>query len=139
MEFLSFGMETLLVDHGRVSKLESIQAILNGDLLLSLIDSDDSSSLNPSRSGVITTKIFDYFLSGLPILNIGSSNLEIIAFAELIGYKKNFHNISAKDLQGLEYFLEKFIHDSKKATIENIKIPDFSDNFISILDDFFVD
>jgi hypothetical protein len=136
MEFSYFGLENILVDHGKVSKQKSIQAILSADLLLSLIDSGDFETLEPSRSGIITTKIFDYLLSGLPILNIGSPNLEIITFAKLIGYK-DFQNIQAKSLNELKDFFQKFILNSEKLPINNIHMPDFSDNFTSILDDVF--
>jgi hypothetical protein len=84
-EFQQFGLSRILVDHGKVSKTDSLLAMLGADLLLSLIHTDRVSS-DPAITGHMSTKIYDYFLSGVPILNIGPVNAEINALAATIGH-----------------------------------------------------
>ena len=79
-EFEQFQLSPLLTDHGNVSKDESIRAIVGADLLLSLIHTDRVSK-DPAVTGLMTTKVYDYLLSGNPILNIGPENAEVVQFA----------------------------------------------------------
>lgn len=132
-EFDRFGIEDFLVDHGMVSKAESVEAILDADLLLSLVHTESVSS-DPSVSGLMTTKIYDYFLSGNPILNIGPTDAEVNRFAQDIGYTA-FHSFVAGDTVGLSRFLQGAIDGGILKSLEpcSLEMPDFSSVFRGIL------
>lgn len=132
-EFCEFGLESCLNDHGRVSKSESISAILEADLLLSLIHTD-SISKNPAVSGLLTTKVYDYFLSGNPILNISPVDAEINKFARMIDYNP-FYTFIAEDHVGIGALLIDLLDNSglKSQKPLSVKMPNFSDDFRRIL------
>jgi hypothetical protein len=132
-EFGQFGTESLLVDHGMVSKAESVEAILDADLLLSLVHTESTSS-DPAVSGLMTTKIYDYLLSGKPILSIGPNDAEVNRFARDIGYTA-FYSFVAGDTGGLSRFLEGAINDGTLQSLEPcaVGMPDFSSVFETIL------
>ena len=134
-EFDRFGADGFLVDHGMVSKAESIEAILDADLLLSLVHTEEKSS-DPSVSGLMTTKIYDYFLSGGPILNIGPFDSEVNRFAGDIGYTP-FHSFVASDTTGLCRFLQGAIDGEGLQSLEpcSLEMTDFSSDFRAILSD----
>lgn len=132
-EFEQYEFGHYLSDFGMVSKEESIEAILGADLLLSLVYTENKSS-NPSVSGMMTTKVFDYLLSGNPILSIGPVDAEINLFAESIGHS-NFHSFCADESAELTTFLIKAIAGevSGKRSSITVELPDFSSNFEHIL------
>jgi hypothetical protein len=132
-EFDRFGVAGILVDHGMVSKAASVEAILDADLLLSLVHTESTSS-DPSVSGLMTTKIYDYILSGNPILSIGPADAEVNRFAHDIGYTA-FHSFVAGDTEGLSRFLEGAINDGTLQSLEPcaLGMPDFSSVFETIL------
>lgn len=132
-EFERLGVGGLLVDHGMVSKSEAIRAILDADLLLSLVHAGEKST-DPSVSGLMTTKVYDYFLSGNPILNIGPPDAEVNRFAHDIGYTP-FHSYVASDTGGLSRFLRSVIDGEELRSLEpcSLEMPDFSSDFQVIL------
>jgi hypothetical protein len=132
-EFDRFGVEGLLVDHGMVSKAESVEAILGADLLLSLVHTESVTS-DPAVLGIMTTKIYDYILSGNPILSIGPDNAEANRFARDIGYTA-FYSFEPGDTDGLSRFLEGAINDGTLQSLEPcaVSMPDFSSVFEAIL------
>jgi hypothetical protein len=134
-EFQQFGLTDGLVDHGIVPKESAIEAILDADLLLSLIHTDAVAG-DPAVTGLMTTKVYDYFLSGKPILNIGPVDADINAFAEAIGYT-SFHSFSANDSVALRAFMERFLSDEglNEITPLSVSIPSFADSLISILNE----
>lgn len=132
-EFRHFGLDNYLYDHGSVSKSESINAILEADLLLSFIHTD-SVSVDSAVSGLLTTKVYDYFLSGKPILNIAPVDAEINKFAHLIEYDP-FYTFVANDYTGIGDTLIGLLSMSglKIQKPLSVKLPNFSDDFRSIL------
>lgn len=132
-EFDQFGLGRHLSDHGRVSKEDSIKAILGADLLLSLIHTESTSS-SPSVSGLMTTKVYDYFLSGNPVLSVGPSDAEVNWFAKSIGYS-NFFSFSADETELMACFLRQCLTKKpppSKAT-NSVSMPDFATDLEQIL------
>jgi hypothetical protein len=134
-EFESFGLWDRLVDHGFVSKEQSVEAILDADLLLSLIHTSSTAS-DPAVAGLMTTKVYDYLLSGNPILNVGPSDAEINRFAAQIGYSP-FHSFRAEDTSGLHDFVRKFIVAGGLPRIAPLSVgmPSFATDLHAILDE----
>ena len=133
-EFQQFNFAQSLVDHGRVSKDDSLRAILGANLLLSLIHTDRIST-NPAVTGLMTTKVYDYLLSGRPILNIGPVNAEAIALAAE-GGSRVFHNLTADDRGGLTGFLERALSNQVNASEPlSVSLPDFESQLDLILDE----
>lgn len=134
-EFRQFGLFNLLTDHGKVSKDESLRAMLDADLLLSLIHTDRVSS-DPAVTGHISTKIYDYFLSGVPILNIGPINGEVNQLASQIGYR-GFESIPAADTASIARVLENAVTTGRSAHREPlaVSLPLFDTTFSGILDE----
>ena len=133
-EFEQFGVPALLTDHGRVSKDDSLRAMLDADLLLSLIHTDRVSS-DPAVRGHMSTKIYDYFLSGVPILNIGPVNADVNAFAAAIGHPA-FHSMPADDTAAIGRAIDE-IAASPRSGGEPLRVvlPDFDRAFSAILDE----
>ena len=132
-EFNQFGLGKHLSDHGRVSKEASIRSILEADLLLSLIHTEKTAS-NPSISGLMTTKVYDYFLSGIPVLNVGPADADVNWFAKSIGYS-NFYSFSADNIEEIAGFLSQAVTKQiplRKSSIE-VNMPDFAADFDNIL------
>ena len=107
---------------------ESISSLYDADLLLSLVDSNDKIDKNGIYSGLMTTKIFDYFMSGKPILNISPKNSDIEIFAKKIKYKM-FYNFIASDTIKIKSFILGQINKDKFEDNCNVQIPDFSQRF----------
>jgi hypothetical protein len=133
-EFQQFGLSRLLRDHGKVSKDDSLRAMLDADLLLSLIHTDRV-SFDPAVTGHMTTKIYDYFLSGVPILNIGPINAEVNALATRIGHAA-FHTAPADDTAAIANVLEEAAQ-RRLVTHEpfSVVLPLFDATLSSILDE----
>jgi hypothetical protein len=131
-EFDAFGLGASLRDHGMVSKEESLRAIAGADVLLSLIHLERVSD-DPAVTGLLTTKVYDYFLSGRPILNIGPVNAEVNQFARRIGHQA-FHTMPADEQGHIASFLADAIErplDSVPAAV--VEMPDFAADFHAIL------
>jgi hypothetical protein len=133
-DFERYGAAGLLRDHGFVSKEESIEAILRADLLLSLIHTDSVAS-DPAVTGLMTTKLYDYFLSGKPILNIGPSDAEVNVFAGELAYTP-FHSFPARETDALRRFVEGFASGRVLQRLEPLAVvmPDFAQTLHAILD-----
>jgi hypothetical protein len=134
-EFQQFGLSNLLTDHGAVSKDDSLRAMLDADLLLSLIHTDRVSS-DPAVTGHMSTKIYDYFLSGVPVLNIGPLNAEVNDLAAQIGHAA-FYSAPADDTAGITRLLEELASSSRPMPGEALRLalPDFERAFSVILDE----
>jgi hypothetical protein len=132
-EFNHFGLGRCLSDHGRVSKEDSIGAILGADLLLSLIHTERVAS-NPSISGLMTTKVYDYFLSGNPILSVGPVNADVNFFAEALEYS-DFISFSADETEMMSNFLIKKMTEKNgtKEPFATVNMPDFASDLEHIL------
>jgi hypothetical protein len=131
-EFQQFGLSRILVDHGKVSKTDSLRAMLDADLLLSLIHTDRMSS-DPAVTGHMSTKIYDYFLSGAPILNIGPVNAEINALAATIGHPA-FHNAPADDTAAISAVVRDAVgRRHKPAQPLSVALPRFDVAFSKIV------
>lgn len=134
-EFQQFNLADCLTDHGRVSKDDSLRAMLGADVLLSLIHTDRMSA-SPAVTGLMTTKLFDYLLSGRPILNIGPANAEAADFAARVGCRE-FHSFTADDRDGVRGFLEAPTAESLSthAGPLSVSLPDFEAQLNAILDE----
>jgi hypothetical protein len=132
-DFRSQDMLDNLIDHGFVNKLKAIQVVKNADLLLSLVSDRPLDKQNPVN-GIMTTKVFDYFLSGKPIINIGPSGADLNLLSEKIGYTE-FHSFEYFHVHELAEYLLKVLNDLPNLRKRNISVemPDFSDNFELIL------
>lgn len=138
-EFEQLGASHLLNDHGMVPKAKAIEAVASADVLLSLVHGQDTAS-HPSVSGLMTTKVYDYFLSGRPILNIGPADAEVNRFAREIGYAP-FYSYAARDYEGIRTFLERAVGDKEylQGRDRMVDMPDFSEAFGNILDEVVAD
>jgi hypothetical protein len=131
-EFEDFDLSRILVDHGKVSKTDSLHAMLGADLLLSLIHTDHVSS-DPAVTGHLSTKIYDYFLSGVPILNIGPVNAEINALAATIGHPA-FHSAPADDTAAISAVVrDAVIRRHRPAEPLSLVLPRFDLTFSDIV------
>lgn len=132
-EFENFGLKERLFDHGMVSKAAAISAVKDADVLLSLVHGGEQCS-DPSISGVMTTKVFDYFLSGNPVLNIGPLDAEIRQFATEIGFEP-FYSYVASDTKGIsDFLLQQLIKRSGGTGVKtDVSLPNFSAQFKDIL------
>lgn len=133
-EFRHFGQSDRLFDHGNVSKIESIKAMLRADLLLSFVHTDRV-SVSPAVAGLMTTKVYDYFLSGKPVFNIGPVDAEINKFARMIDYRL-FHTFTADDIEGMQRWLVSFLTHGLpiKQVPLSVQLPNFGTVFHSIID-----
>ncbi len=130
-EFCLFGFRDLLVDHGYVSKEDAILGLNSASVLISLIDSGEVKYDN-SVAGLMTTKVFDYFITNKPILNIGPNKSDIIDFANEIKYK-NFFSFEGNNILGIAKFFEEFISNSLCIDYSsNINLPEFDNDFNKI-------
>jgi hypothetical protein len=133
-EFEQYGHSGMLTDHGKVSKDDSLRAMLGADLLLSLIHTDRVSP-DPAVTGHMSTKIYDYFLSGNPILNIGPVNAEVNRVAAEIGHA-GFHSLPADDTAGIAHVIEDAVN--RRLTHSDplsVQLPLFEAVFSSVLDE----
>lgn len=136
-EIESFGFKKYYTDYGFVSKNESIRAILSSDLLVSLVD-DGKSKLDSSITGLMTTKIFDYFLAKIPIINIAPDNSDINNFALEIKHS-GFYTFNADKIDSISIFLEnqiRFSHLNSKPSIQE-KFPLFDFEFANVINNIF--
>jgi hypothetical protein len=133
-EFEQHGCSRMLTDHGKVSKDDSLHAMLDADLLLSLIHTDRVSS-DPAVTGHMSTKIYDYFLSGNPILNIGPVNADVNRLAAGIGHP-GFHSVPAEDTREIARVLEDAVN-GRLAHSEplSVQLPLFEAAFSRVLDE----
>lgn len=122
-----------LIDHGFVSKSKAIQVLKEADLLLSLVF-DGPVSEQASIQGLMTTKVFDYLLSGKPILNIGPPNGDINILAQKIGYSE-FYSFEYFQIQEVSDFLLSALQniDNFRKRKVQVELPDFSECFIKII------
>jgi peptidoglycan/xylan/chitin deacetylase (PgdA/CDA1 family) len=132
-EFVQFGLGECLVDHGKVSKDESVRAICGADLLLSLIHTDRVAR-DPAVAGHMSTKVYDYFLSGIPILNIGPINADVNAFAASLRYAP-FHSFPADDAAKLTQFLADAVAGRVLRPVPplSVSLPRFESDLAEIL------
>ena len=134
-EFAQFGLSPCLVDHGQVSKAQSVRAICGADLLLSLIHTDRIAR-NPAVAGHMSTKVYDYLLSGKPILNIGPVNAETTEFASRVGYGP-FHPFTADDTSGLARFIAEAVNGAHLEALPplTVTLPNFEASLHAVLDE----
>lgn len=122
-----------LIDHGYVNKSEAIQVVKKADLLLSLVFDRPLYKQNPVN-GIMTTKVFDYFLSGKPIINIGPQGADLNLFAERLGYTE-FHSFESSQVYELAEFLINALQNlaNFRKRRSCIDMPDFSQIFSLII------
>ena len=116
--------------------MEAISFVKRADLLLSLV-SDRPSSKQAPFYGPMTTKVFDYFLSGKPIVNIGPPGAELNLFAKRIGYTE-FYSFEYRQDYELAEFILKVLRDLanfRKRTV-CVEMPEFSNSFELILSEY---
>ncbi len=124
-EFELYGLATQLIDRGMLTKDEAIKELYQADVLVSLID-DGKRKFDDTIAGLMTTKIFDYFLSGKKILNIGPKVSDINTFANEIKYT-NYISFEAGDREGIKNFLFGCLENRKNDELQNkeLRMPFF--------------
>ena len=86
---------------------------------------------NPALSGLMTTKIFDYFLSNKPILNISPKGSDIENFSKKINYNL-FYSFNANETNKIKSFLLKQMSGSQNFPSNIVDIPSFNNRFKQI-------
>lgn len=130
-EFNKYGLGFLLVDHGYVSKVKSIKSLIKSNVVVSLVDDSKKMNSNPALSGLMTTKIFDYFLSNKPILNISPKGSDIENFSKKINYNL-FYSFNANETNKIKSFLLKQMSGSQNFPSNIVDIPSFNNRFKQI-------
>lgn len=75
--FLEFGVQHLLVDHGALTKERAQSLMKRSNVCVSVVH-NSSFSTDPAITGLMTTKIFDYLIAGKPVLNIAPKGSELV-------------------------------------------------------------
>ena len=119
-----------LVDHGVTPRETAMCFMKNADLLLSLISDKPSTAAGPEITGLMTTKIFDYLLSGSPILNIAPSNSDATYFLSQYGGKFVL-SLEADDSHLINKELQNFICNQQYKLARKSKriLPTFEEDF----------
>lgn len=130
-EFNKYDLGFLLVDYGYVSKVKSIKSLMESNLLVSLVDGSRKLNSNPALSGLMTTKIFDYFLSNKPILNISPKGSDIENFSKKINYN-SFYSFNANETCKIRSFLLKQMSSTQNSSSNIVDIPSFNNRFKQI-------
>lgn len=125
-----------VVNHGLVPRETAMSFMKNADLLLSLISTKSSSYAGPEITGLMTTKIFDYLLSGTPILNIAPSNCDATYFLTKYG-GKSVVSLEADESELINNELGDFISNRKftRALDSKVNLPTFEEDFESAFSD----
>lgn len=134
-EFKEHGLRDCLNDHGMVPKEAAIRALYGSHILLSLVHASET-AVDPSITGLVTTKIFDYLLVNKPIFNIGPPEAELNRFARQIGCQM-FHSFISSDIESMTVFLKSALNGQMVDTSnsQKLQIPDFGADFNRILDE----
>jgi hypothetical protein len=135
-DFYEASLNENFIDYGYVNKSSAVAAVKSADILLSLVFDKEASQDSSAVLGLMTTKVFDYFLSGKPIINIGPPSADLCLFAEECGYSE-FHNFNFNQTTQLAEFLATALSDLDKfrQRVSLAKLPDFSNTFTHILKD----
>lgn len=95
-------------NHGYISKKDATSLVCSSNILISLNYNSNLGNFS-SANCLITTKVFDYLLSGKPVINVGLKDSELCQFIDSIGYQSFFtfdyndsHQISTKILSILK-------------------------------------
>lgn len=136
IEFNEAGFHNNFTNFGYVNKSEAITAVRSADILLSLVYDKEINLETNSVLGIMTTKVFDYFLSGKPIINIGPSNADICILASNCGYTE-FHNFDYTEINQLAVYLSSILRNLNvlRESISVAKLPDFANLFKEIITD----
>lgn len=124
-EFEKYGLAAQLIDRGMLTKDEAIKELNQADVLVSLID-DGKQKFDDTIAGLMTTKIFDYFLSGKKILNIGPKVSDVNIFADDIKYLDYF-SFEASNREGIKSFLLSCLENNINNKMQNkeLRMPYF--------------
>lgn len=133
-EFGAAGLTDNLVNHGFVKKQVAAAAAKSADALLSLIFDSTKKRPNSAVLGLMTTKVFDYFLAGKPIINVGPPQADVCVLAKEIGYGE-FHSFDASRGSELAAFLATALQDlhAFRQRTATAQLPDFAAGFNQIL------
>ncbi len=135
-EFSEAQLTENLCDYGMVQKHEAASAVKGADLLLSLVFDSSRGKQDSAVLGIMTTKVFDYFLSGKPVFNVSPPNADVCEFARQIGYDE-FRSFDSTDVRELSSDLAAAAADlaafrQRRCSSE---LPDFSQVLLQILHD----
>jgi hypothetical protein len=138
-DFNDAGLREYFLDYGYVSKSVAIAAVKSADVLLSLVYDKENSRDSSAVLGLMTTKVFDYLLSGKPIINIGPLLSDVCILARESDYSE-FHNFDLNQTNELSQFMATALCDLDKfrQRVSFAKLPDFSINFTQIIKDVLV-
>ena len=135
-EFSEAGMSDRLVSHGFVAKQAAVAAVKEADILLSLVFDQPEAPKTAAVLGLMTTKVFDYFLSGKPIVNVGPEEADVCILARSIGYQE-FHTFESAEQARLAEFLQSALADLPgfRQRRSPAALPDFGHEFTRIVRD----
>jgi hypothetical protein len=138
-DFINAAMNDNFLDFGYVKKSEAVSAVKGADVLLSLVFDKGENQDSSAVLGLMTTKVFDYFLSGKPILNIGPESADVCRLAQECGYSE-FHNFNFNQTRQLADFMEAALGDLDifRQRFASARLPDFAKTFNNILNNVFV-
>lgn len=106
-QFKEFGLDSIFLDKGYLTKEDTVKELLNADLMISVIKNFDFTD-DPIISGIITTKIFDYIILNKTVLNICPKGAELLTLIEQYQIK-NIHSFTASETLRVKEFLQQLI------------------------------
>lgn len=115
--FKKYDIENLIINHGSVSKEESIIAMFQSDILLSIIHNNEK-SIDDNIKGIITTKIFDYILIGKPTINIAPVDNETRVLIRKLNVK-NINSFTANEVNNIIDYIRNIHHKSGLNILQN--------------------
>ena len=135
-EFSDVELSENLRDHGMVPKHEAASAVKGADLLLSLVFDSSRGKQDSAVLGIMTTKVFDYFLSGKPIFNVSPANADVCEFARQIGYDEfqSFDDSHERELSEAVSAASADLAAFRRRSCSS-ELPDFSQALQQILRD----
>ncbi len=135
-EFNAAKLSENCTNYGLVAKDDAVAAVVTADALLSLVFDSSRGELTSAVLGVMTTKVFDYFLSGKPIINVSPPEADVCQLARQIGYRE-FHSFGPSEESELARFITGALQDMHafRRRMSTVQLPDFAGTFEKILAD----
>lgn len=119
-DFDEFDLSNLLITYGNVDKQQVLKAMWNSDVLLSLVHSDIVTN-DLAIQGIITTKIFDYLITGKYIINIAPQNAEINTLISNTEYPR-FFSFNSTQINEMSLLLKQIYDFHYENRLHNEKL-----------------
>jgi hypothetical protein len=135
-EFSEANIAGNLDNRGLVTKRDAVAAVIEADALLSLVYDSSGGPRTDEINGLMTTKVFDYFLSGKPIINVGPAAADVCVLAGRMAYRE-FHTFESSQLAELSRFIGDGVEDLRKfrQRSSTAELPNFTSELREILRD----